>query len=120
MVGRETFLKSFLKALGPNLSEKSARRVSQSIGVLKKMMDKVDGELGVNRPTGTHRAEQQTQDVLTLIDVFMEGQLFTGIPGSEFTRNLTRISCVSGENSKSKSHTLVVSYVVYRPIVTNI
>lgn len=78
------FLKSFLKGLGPNLSEKSASRVSQSIGVLKEMMEKVDGDLGINRPTGTHRAEQQTQDVMTLIEVFKVGQLFTEIPGREF------------------------------------
>ncbi|XP_073728877.1 uncharacterized protein [Misgurnus anguillicaudatus] len=78
------FLKSFLKGLGPNLSENSARRVSQSIGVLKEMMDKVDADLSINRPSGSHRAEQQTQDIMTLIDVFKACQLFTEIPGREF------------------------------------
>lgn len=78
------FLKSFLKGLGPNLSEESASRVSKSIGVLKELMDMVDSELGVKKPSGTHRAEQQTQDVLTLIDVLREGQLLSKIPGREF------------------------------------
>ena len=48
------------------------------------MMDEVDSELGVNSPTGAHRAVQQTQDVLTLLDIFREGRLFTEIPGREF------------------------------------
>lgn len=47
-------------------------------------MDKVDAELGVKRPTGTHHAEQQSLNVLTLVDVFREGQLFTEIPGRQF------------------------------------
>ncbi|XP_063042925.1 uncharacterized protein LOC134437362 [Engraulis encrasicolus] len=78
------FLKSFLKGQGPNLSEESASRVSKAIGVLKEIMDKVDTELGVKKPSGIHRAEQQTQDILTLINVFREGQLLSKIPGREF------------------------------------
>ena len=78
------FLKSFLKGLGPNLSEAVARRVSQSIGVLRDMMEKVDGELCVRKPTGTHCYEQQEIDVLTLVGVFREGQLFSEIPGRQF------------------------------------
>nr|XP_054593293.1 uncharacterized protein LOC129160146 [Nothobranchius furzeri] len=91
------FLKSFLKGLGPNLSEEAARRVSQCIGVFRGMMDKVDEELGVKSPTGTHRAAQQETDVLTLVEVFKEEQLFKVIHGRRFQafpgfdQNLLRI-----------------------------
>lgn len=78
------FLKSFLKGQGPNLSELSASRISQSLGVFRNMMEKVDEELSIKRPTGTHHADQEEVDVLTLVSVFSEGQLFTEIPGRFF------------------------------------
>lgn len=78
------FLKSFLKGQGPNLSELSASRISQSLGVFKNMMEKVDEELSIKRPTGTHRANQEAVDVLTLVSVFTEGRVFSDIPGRFF------------------------------------
>lgn len=48
------------------------------------MMEKVDEELSIKRPTGTHRATQEADDVLTLVSVFTEGRIFSDIPGRFF------------------------------------
>ena len=79
------FLKSYLKRTGPNLTERAADRVSKSIGILKDMMDTTDTELGVPRTSGIHHARDQTTDILSLVEVFREGELFKTKPGRQFT-----------------------------------
>ena len=78
------FLKSFLKRTGPNMTEQAADRISKSIGVLKDMMDITDTELGVSKSSGIHHALDHTKDILALVEVFREAQLFKCIPGREF------------------------------------
>ena len=78
------FLKSFLKGLGPNLTEQSAARISQSIGILKEMMDKTDRELHMSKPSGIHHAVRQTEDVLALVNVFKEAKLFKLQAGRQY------------------------------------
>ena len=78
------FLKSFLKRTGPNMTEKAADRISKSIGVLKDMMDITDTELGVSKSSGIHHAPDQTKDILELVEVFIEAELFKHIPHREF------------------------------------
>ena len=79
------FLKSFLKGLGPNLTERSASRISQSIGVLKQMMDKTDRELELSTPSGIHRAARESDDILALVKVFREAELFQCQVGRQFS-----------------------------------
>ncbi|XP_073727197.1 uncharacterized protein [Misgurnus anguillicaudatus] len=78
------FLKSFMRGLGPNMSEMSAARISKSIGILKELMDKTDTELELTRPTGIHHVAREQEDVLTLVNVFRETQLFKNCPGRQF------------------------------------
>ncbi|XP_048063961.1 uncharacterized protein LOC125278672 [Megalobrama amblycephala] len=78
------FLKSFIKGLGPNLSEMSADRISKSIGILKELMDKTDTELELSRPTGLHHVAREQEDVLTLVNVLRQAQLFQHQPGRQF------------------------------------
>ena len=79
------FLKSFMRGLGSNLSERSAARISQSIGTLKELMDKTDSELERTRPTGMHHVAREQEDILTLVEVFRETHLFQHHPGRQFT-----------------------------------
>lgn len=78
------FLKSFMRGLGPNLSEMSAVRISKSIGILKELMDKTDTDLELSRPTGIHQVAREQEDVLTLVNVLREAQLFQDQPGRQF------------------------------------
>ena len=79
------FLKSYLKRTGPNMSERAAERISKSIGVLKDMMDITDAELNVPKSSGIHHARNQTTDILALVEVFREAELFKTKPGRQFT-----------------------------------
>lgn len=78
------FLKSFLKGLGPNLNESSVARISQSIGVLKEIMEHTDEELGVGKRTGAHHINMD-KDILALVDIVQEAQLFKVQAGREYT-----------------------------------
>ncbi|XP_076156808.1 uncharacterized protein LOC143139878 [Alosa pseudoharengus] len=78
------FLKSFMRGLGPNMSEMSAARISRSIGIVKELMDKTDTELELTRPTGIHHVAREQEDVLTLVNVFRETQLFKNHPGRQY------------------------------------
>lgn len=78
------YLKCFLKGLGSNLNENSASRISKSIGVLKEMMDNIDRELEVSKPSGVHHAKGQEQDIATLVGIFKDRQLFCHQPGREY------------------------------------
>lgn len=78
------FLKSFLKNKGPNLTEETADRVSRSVGVLKVMMDTTDKELQVSRTSGSHHPANLKEDVLALVEVFRETEVFKNQPGRHF------------------------------------
>lgn len=73
-----------MKGLGPNLTEKSAERISRSIGVIKELMDKTDAELEISRPSGIHYAAQETEDVLTLVKVLREAEVFKNKIGRQY------------------------------------
>lgn len=77
------FLKSFLKGLGPNLNERSADRISKSIGVLKELMEHTDEELGVGKRTGAHHVDMD-KDIFALVDIVREAELFKVQEGREF------------------------------------
>ncbi|KAI8511021.1 hypothetical protein Bbelb_119370 [Branchiostoma belcheri] len=77
-------LKSFLKGLGPNLTEASAARISRSLGCLKDILQKVDQEIGVASPSGYHSSPSTTQDIHTLVQVINEADLFTFHPDRAF------------------------------------
>lgn len=79
------FLKSFLTRSGPNLTEQTAYRVSRSLGIWKELMDRTDAELQISRSTGAHHVPRQTEDILTLVEVFKDAELFKDQPGREFS-----------------------------------
>lgn len=79
------FLKSFLRRSGPNLTEQTAGRISKSIGVLKNLMETTDRELQGSKSAGVHHAARQTEDILVLLKVFREAELFKDHPGREFS-----------------------------------
>jgi len=78
------FLKSFMRGLGPNLSETLAARISKSIGILKELMDKTDIELGLSKPSGIHHIAREQEDVLNLVSILREAKLFQNQPGRQF------------------------------------
>ena len=78
------FLKSFLKGLGTNLTERSADRISRSVSVLKQLLDATDRETGVAKQSGRHRTPDQTRDIRVLTEVALEAELFTCHIGREF------------------------------------
>ncbi|CAH1242404.1 Hypp6665 [Branchiostoma lanceolatum] len=79
------FLKSFLKGLGPNLTERSANRISRSLGCLKDILQRTDEELGVLTPSGYHHKGNLTQNIHSLVAVIREADLFTYTPGRAFS-----------------------------------
>ena len=78
------FLKSFLKGLGPNLTENSADRIAKSLGVLKDMIYFVDSELEVARSSGYHVDTKRNEDIFQLVKVFRESEVFTFHPGRAY------------------------------------
>ena len=79
------FLKSFLKGVGPNLTEASALRISKSLAVLRDLMEQVDEEIGLSGPSGFHNNPKENEDILELVKVFQETGLFRDCPGREYT-----------------------------------
>ncbi|CAM4659382.1 unnamed protein product [Leuciscus chuanchicus] len=79
------FLKSFLKGLGPNLNEQSAARISQSIGVMRELMENTDVELKVTKRKGTHQEHEPSVDVVALVAIFRQAELFKEQTGREFS-----------------------------------
>ena len=67
------------------MTEQAADRISNSIGVLKDLMDTTDKELEVSRSSGIHHAAHQSQDILILVEVIREAELFKEQSGREFT-----------------------------------
>ena len=78
------FLKSFLRGLGANLTEQSAKRISRSISILKHLLDATDTELGVAKQSGRHCTPDQTNDIRALVQVALEEELFASQAGREF------------------------------------
>ncbi|XP_078607892.1 uncharacterized protein LOC144879904 [Branchiostoma floridae x Branchiostoma japonicum] len=78
------YIKSFLKGLGPNLTERSAARISKSLGCLKGMLHRTDEELGVACPSGYHHKGKFTQDIHSLVAVIREADLLTFTAGRSF------------------------------------
>ena len=79
------FLKSFLKGVGPNLTEKTCLRISKSLGVLRDLIQNVDQELAVFNPSGYHINRRENDDIRALVGVFMETGVFINCPGREHT-----------------------------------
>lgn len=79
------FLKSFLKNKGTNLTEQTADRVSRSAGVLKNLMDTADRELQLSQPTGIHHAADLKNNILTVLEVFRNTEVFKHQPGRHFS-----------------------------------
>lgn len=79
------FLKSYLKNKGANLTEATATRVSRSLGVFKAMMNTADRQLQLSQPSGVHHATDRQSDILTLLGVFRESELFKDHPGRHFS-----------------------------------
>lgn len=79
------FLKSFLKGVGPNLSDNSALRISKSLSVLKDLIDNVDQEIGVTSPSGYHKNRREDEDIMALVELAVETGLFKDITGREHT-----------------------------------
>ncbi|XP_035658071.1 uncharacterized protein LOC118403462 [Branchiostoma floridae] len=77
-------LKKFLKGMGANLTEASAYRVSRSLGPLRKILANADRELRVARPSGYHHSASETPDILTLVEVIREADLFNFSAGRAF------------------------------------
>ncbi len=80
----KSFLKSFLKRLGPSMTKQAADRIRKSFVVLKELMDPTDTELEVSRSSGTHSDAHQTEDILVLIEVVRMAELLKDQLGREF------------------------------------
>ncbi|XP_056441576.1 uncharacterized protein LOC130379027 [Gadus chalcogrammus] len=78
------FLKSFLRNKGTNLAEKTADRVSRSVGLLKTLMDTTDGELQLSRPSGIHHADLKN-NILMVLQVLRNTEVFNQQPGRHFS-----------------------------------
>ena len=48
-------------------------------------MDKVDQEIGMSNPPGFHKNSTENEDILGLVEVFMESGLFRTCPVQEHT-----------------------------------
>lgn len=67
-------LKSFLKDLGPNMTEQATDRISKSI-VVEDMLDTTDAEFEASKSSGIHHAGRQTGDILAFVEVVREAEL---------------------------------------------
>lgn len=90
-------LKGLLKHLGPNLTESAASRCSKSIGHIERLLDAVDDDLKLNRPTGHHKVQKSEADFKALVSqLAYKADVFKDNPSSEreytvltnFRRNL--------------------------------
>ena len=62
------FTKCMLKGLGPNLTENAARRCSKSVGKIEALLQTIDDDLNVCRPSGHHKVRKSETDFKTLVD----------------------------------------------------
>ena len=69
--------KESLKHLGPNLTEAAAKRCSKAVGHVLNLIDSVDEDLRIERPSGYHKMQQREADFKLLVDEFHQrGSMF--------------------------------------------
>jgi serine palmitoyltransferase len=77
-------LKGLLKHLGPNLTESAANRCSKSIGHVERLLDSVDEDLEVKRPSGHHKVHKSEADFRALVsELAHKGDVFKNSPSKE-------------------------------------
>lgn len=92
------FVKAFLKALGSNVNEINAQRVSGSLNYMTTIMQTVDKDCKSHSRTGTVRGgKDPAETVIQITDDLMKGNVFTECPQregykgfSKFSGNLTK------------------------------
>lgn len=62
--------KELLKRLGPNLTEAAAKRCCKAVGHVSDLIDLVDEDLRIERPSGHHKMQQRGADFKLLVDEF--------------------------------------------------
>ncbi|XP_078659756.1 uncharacterized protein LOC144904617 [Branchiostoma floridae x Branchiostoma belcheri] len=77
-------LKSFLKHLGPNLNQKNAARVANSIGEMEKLLRGIDSDLNVHRASGYHIKADKTANVEKLVVQYQQVDVLEHQPGREY------------------------------------
>lgn len=76
--------KELLKHLGPNLTEAAAKRCSKAVGHVSDLIDLVDEDLRIERPSGHHKMQQRGADFKLLVDEFhLRGSMFKFDPQPE-------------------------------------
>ena len=78
-------LKGLLKNLGANVvSENSALRCSRSIGFFEKLLEEIDNDLNVNRPSGHHKVTKSESDFRAIVaELHVRGSVFKYNPSPE-------------------------------------
>ncbi len=71
-------LKGFLKNLGPNLTESAAMRCSQAIEKMEKLLESVDFDLQIAKPSGHHKVTKSHDDFKALVkELTLKGDVFS-------------------------------------------
>lgn len=69
--------KGLLKNLGPNIRESAAMRCSKAVGNVEKLLDSVDADLQLTKPSGYHKMQKSEADFCSLVNEFHQrGKVF--------------------------------------------
>ena len=78
------FLKELLKGLRSNIDENNARRIAESMGNMKKIVDKVSEIFELGADTAYRKKKQDKEDVIKLAMEYNSSKLFEKLTGREF------------------------------------
>lgn len=74
------FTKNLLQNLGPNLNEKNASRVSESVKSMKLICENIDKMLNINDTTSEQKIKKDEDDVRKLATEFNRANIFKYLP----------------------------------------
>lgn len=76
--------KGVLKTLGPNVTENTARRCSKAVEEVEKLINAVDIDLEVSKPSGSHRSRKSEHDFKTLVsEIHQRARMFFFGPSAD-------------------------------------
>lgn len=76
-------IKELLEHLGPNITEQAAKRCSKAVAHVDQLINSVDKDLGVEKPSSYHTMQKRESDFRILVTEFHQRGMFQFNPGPE-------------------------------------
>ena len=110
-------IKTAMKALGSNKTDKAICRIGRALGTLAPVLDQFDLDNNVPSVTGSHKRSNTQRDVYTIVEELKKAKyLHISQPGSTTHSHIQETFCMEEKKKKSKNQTskptqnVIISY----------